>query len=48
MALVAETGARLVKRGAKPATFVSPNTGLPAGHNQSVFREYERFIRRRV
>lgn len=44
MALVAETGERLVKAGAKPATFVSPNVGLPADHNQNVFREYERFI----
>ena len=48
MALVAETGVRLVKNGAKPATFVSPNVGLPADHNQSVFREYERFIQRTV
>lgn len=47
MALVAETGARLVKSGAKPATFVSPNAGLPPDHNQNVFREYERFIRNR-
>lgn len=44
MALVAETGERLVKAGAKPPTFVSPNVGLPADHNLSVFREYERFI----
>lgn len=44
MALVAETGEHLVKAGAKPPTFVSPNVGLPADHNQSVFREYERFI----
>ncbi|MGH9434414.1 MAG: sugar isomerase domain-containing protein [Terriglobia bacterium] len=47
MALVAETGARLVKDGAKPATFVSPNVGLPDDHNQKVFREYERFIEHR-
>jgi len=44
MALVAETGTRLVKNGAKPPTFVSPNVGLPADHNQTVYREYERFI----
>jgi uncharacterized phosphosugar-binding protein len=44
MALVAETGARLVKNGARPATFVSPNIGLSPDHNQKVFREYERFI----
>lgn len=47
MALVAETGVRLVKNGAKPATFVSPNVGLPADHNQHVFEEYERFVRGR-
>jgi len=47
MALVAETGLRLVKNGAKPHTFVSPNVGLPADHNQSVFREHERFIQSR-
>ena len=47
MALVAETGARLVRNGAKPPTFVSPNVGLPADHNQKVFREYERFLRHR-
>lgn len=44
MALVAETAARLVKEGAKPPTFVSPNVGLPPDHNQNVFKEYERFI----
>lgn len=47
MSLVAETGARLVKAGAKPPTFVSPNVGLPPDHNQHVFEEYERFIRGR-
>lgn len=47
MALVAETGARLVKSGTTPATFVSPNVGLPADHNQHVFQEYERFVRGR-
>jgi uncharacterized phosphosugar-binding protein len=47
MALVAETGAQLVKDGARPATFVSPNTGLPRDHNGNVFREYERFIESR-
>ena len=47
MALVAETGARLVQAGTKPATFVSPNVGLPADHNQHVFQEYERFVRGR-
>lgn len=44
MALVAETGARLVKSGVQPATFVTPNVGLAPDHNQNVFREYERFI----
>jgi uncharacterized phosphosugar-binding protein len=48
MALVAETGLRLVKNGAKPPTFVSPNAGLPTDHNQNVFREYERFIQSRA
>ena len=47
MALVAETGERLVKSGARPPTFVSPNVGLPADHNQQVFQEYERFIQTR-
>jgi hypothetical protein len=47
MALVAETGARLVRSGFKPATFVSPNVGLPADQNQHVFEEYERMIQNR-
>ncbi len=47
MALVAETGVRLVKSGARPLTFVSPNVGLPADHNQQVFQEYERFTQTR-
>ncbi|MHB1673404.1 MAG: sugar isomerase domain-containing protein [Acidobacteriaceae bacterium] len=47
MAIVAETGVRLINSGAKPSTFVSPNIGLPADHNQNVFREYERFVRGR-
>jgi len=47
MALVAETGMRLAKSGAKPPTFVSPNVGLPADNNEKVFREYERFIQGR-
>src|SRR5436309_10122301 len=34
MALVAEVGLRLVKTGAKPLTFVSPNVGLPPDHNE--------------
>jgi uncharacterized phosphosugar-binding protein len=47
MALVAETGVRLVESGTRPATFVSPNVGLPADHNQHVFEEYERMIQNR-
>jgi uncharacterized phosphosugar-binding protein len=47
MALVAETGVRLVKGGARPPTFVSPNVGLPADHNQQVYHAYERFIESR-
>jgi uncharacterized phosphosugar-binding protein len=47
MALVAETGLRLVEGGSRPATFVSPNVGLPADHNQHVFEEYERMIQNR-
>jgi uncharacterized phosphosugar-binding protein len=47
MTLVAETGIRLVRSGAKPPTFVSPNVGLPADHNEKVFHEYERFIHER-
>jgi uncharacterized phosphosugar-binding protein len=47
MALVAETGARLLQQGAKPPTFVSPNVGLPADHNQGVFKAYERFVQGR-
>jgi uncharacterized phosphosugar-binding protein len=43
MALVAETGARLVARGHEPVTFVSPNvTGVEAGHNLRVFEAYAR------
>ena len=45
--LARQTGARLVKSGRTPPTFVSPNVGLPADHNQHVFQEYERFVRGR-
>ena len=44
MALVAETGTRLVKSGAPPPTFDSPNVGQAAGHNRDVYEAYERFI----
>lgn len=43
-ALVAATGVRLVKAGVTPPTFVSPNVGLPADHNEHVFEEFERLI----
>ena len=43
MALVAETGARLVARGHDLVTFVSPNVaGVPKDHNFRVFDEYAR------
>jgi uncharacterized phosphosugar-binding protein len=44
MALVAETGARLVANGHKLNTFVSANLGLPADHNQQVFVEFARSL----
>jgi uncharacterized phosphosugar-binding protein len=47
MALVAEVGARLVRRGNRPLTFVSPNTGAPRDHNEQVFQEYTRRMARR-
>jgi len=47
MSLVAEVGLRLVKSGARPLTFVSPNVGLPPGHNEEVFQEYTRRLRSR-
>jgi uncharacterized phosphosugar-binding protein len=41
MSLVAETGARLVAKGCKPITFVSPNVpGISNDHNQKVFETY--------
>lgn len=43
MALVAETGARLVSKGVKPVTFVSPNVpGVEKDHNQKVFQTFMR------
>ena len=47
MSLVAEVGLRLVKSGARPLTFVSPNVGLPADHNEQVFQEYSQRARSR-
>jgi uncharacterized phosphosugar-binding protein len=48
MALVAETGARLVARGVEPVTFVSPNVpGIEKDHNQKVFERFnEKFFPR--
>ena len=43
MALVAETGARLVTKGVHPVTFVSPNVeGVAKNHNMRVFEEFTR------
>jgi uncharacterized phosphosugar-binding protein len=47
MTLVAEVGLRLVKAGAKPPTFVSPNVGLPPDHNEQVFQQYTQRVRSR-
>src|SRR5581483_7895016 len=45
MSLVAETGARLVARGHRPITFVSPNVpGIEKDHNQRVFQAYSRAL----
>ncbi|HXW93911.1 MAG TPA: SIS domain-containing protein [Terriglobales bacterium] len=46
MSLVAEVGVRLVGRGERPLTFVSPNVGGP-NHNEQVFQEYARRLARR-
>lgn len=46
MALVADVGTRLVKKGIKPHTFVSPNVGLSPDHNERVFEEYTRTLAR--
>ncbi|MGH9405656.1 MAG: sugar isomerase domain-containing protein [Terriglobia bacterium] len=47
MALVAETGQRLTKAGAKLRAFASPNTGVAPDHNREVYRDYERFAQKR-
>jgi uncharacterized phosphosugar-binding protein len=45
MSLVAETGARLVAKGAQPVTFVSPNVpGVQKDHNAQVFETYTRML----
>ncbi len=46
MTLVAETGRILVAQGNHPATFVSPNVGLPPNHNEQVFSQYMRNVLR--
>jgi uncharacterized phosphosugar-binding protein len=48
MALVAETGARLVAKGHPPTTFVSPNVpGISPDHNPRVFETYARRLAER-
>jgi uncharacterized phosphosugar-binding protein len=47
MALVAETGVRLAQSGQKPSTFASPNSGLPANHNDQVFENYVKAVAKR-
>jgi uncharacterized phosphosugar-binding protein len=45
MSLVAETGARLMAKGAQPMTFVSPNVpGVQKNHNAQVFETYARML----
>jgi uncharacterized phosphosugar-binding protein len=45
MSLVAETGARLMAKGAQPMTFVSPNEpGVQKNHNAQVFETYARML----
>jgi uncharacterized phosphosugar-binding protein len=45
MALVAETGARLIAKGYTPQTFVSPNTpGSEKNHNQKIFETFTKAL----
>jgi uncharacterized phosphosugar-binding protein len=45
MALVAETGARLIAKGYTPQTFVSPNVpGIEKDHNQKIFRMFTKAL----
>jgi uncharacterized phosphosugar-binding protein len=45
MALVAETGARLVAKGYTPQTFVSPNVpGIAKNHNQKIFETFTKAL----
>jgi uncharacterized phosphosugar-binding protein len=46
MAIVAEVGTRLVRIGQAPSTFISPNAGSRPDHNEKVFEEYARAVRR--
>ncbi len=48
MALVAEVARCLVTSGHRPVTFVAPGAGLPADHNENVFREYAQRLRERL
>jgi len=43
MSLVAEIGWRLIAKGVKPVTFVSPNVpGIEKDHNQRVFETFSK------
>jgi uncharacterized phosphosugar-binding protein len=45
MAVVADTGARLIARGHTPQTFVSPNVpGIEKNHNQKIFETFTRAL----
>jgi uncharacterized phosphosugar-binding protein len=45
MSLVAETGGRLIAKGVRPITFVSPNVpGIAQDHNAKVFETYARML----
>jgi uncharacterized phosphosugar-binding protein len=45
MAVVADTGARLIARGHTPQTFVSPNVpGIEKNHNQKIFETFTKAL----
>jgi uncharacterized phosphosugar-binding protein len=45
MAVVAETGARLIAKGHTPQTFVSPNVpGIEKNHNQKIFETFTKAL----
>jgi len=45
MAVVAETGARLIDKGHTPQTFVSPNVpGIEKNHNQKIFEAFTKAV----